>query len=124
LHVVDLSHPAFEEQMENVTRTLAEIDPTPKPVIMVFNKMDAFTFVPKEADDLTPRTQENISLDELKATWMNRLPDNCLFISAKDRTNIDELRTRMYERVKAIHVTRFPYHDFLFREYGSAGDML
>ncbi|MDR2773939.1 MAG: GTPase HflX [Tannerella sp.] len=123
LHVVDISHPTFEEQIATVDRTLAEIDRTPKPVIMVFNKIDLFTFVPKEADDLTPRTRENISLDELKATWMNRLPDNCLFISAKQRTNIDELRDLMYERVKEIHVTRFPYNDFLFQNYDSGGDV-
>jgi GTP-binding protein HflX len=122
LHVVDISHPAFEEQIEVVNRTLAEIDPSPKPVIMVFNKIDTFTFVPKEDDDLTPRTQENIPLDELKATWMNRLPDNCIFISAKHRTNIDELRRLMYERVREIHVTRFPYNDFLFHSYDSEGD--
>jgi GTP-binding protein HflX len=122
LHVVDISHPAFEEQIEAVTRTLADIDPAPKPVIMIFNKIDTFTFVPKEADDLTPRTQENIPLDELKATWMNRLPDNCIFISARHRTNIDELRRLLYERVRAIHITRFPYNDFLFRNYDSEGD--
>jgi GTP-binding protein HflX len=114
LHVVDISHPTFEEQIEVVNRTLAEIDKTEKPVIVVFNKIDAFTFVPKEEDDLTPRTRENISLDELKATWMNSLQDNCIFISAKNKTNIDELRELMYERVKEIHVTRFPYNDFLY----------
>ena len=119
LHVVDISHPTFEEQIEVVNRTLAEIDKTPKPVIMVFNKIDTFTFVPKEEDDLTPRTRENISLEELKATWMNRLPDNCIFISAKDKTNIDELRNLMYERVKEIHVMRFPYNDFLYQNYDS-----
>jgi GTP-binding protein HflX len=122
LHVVDISHPAFEEQIEVVARTLAEIDRTPKPVIMVFNKIDAFTFTPKEADDLTPRTRENIPLDELKATWMNRLPDNCIFISAGNRTNIDELRSLIYEKVREIHVTRFPYNDFLFQDYGSGDD--
>ena len=89
LHVVDISHPAFEEQIEVVNRTLAEIDSREKPVIIVFNKMDAFTFVAKEPDDLTPCRRENVSLDELKATWMNRLPDNCIFISAKHRTNVD-----------------------------------
>ena len=114
LHIVDISHPTFEEQIEVVNRTLAEIDKTPKPVIVVFNKIDIFTFTPKEEDDLTPSTRENISLDELKATWMNRLPDNCIFISAKDKKNIDELRNLMYERIKEIHVTRFPYNDFLY----------
>ena len=122
LHIVDISHPSFEEQIEVVNRTLAEIDRTPKPVILVFNKIDLFTFVPKEEDDLTPRTQENISLDELKATWMNRLPENCIFISAKNRTNVDELKELMYQRVREIHVTRFPYNDFLFQQYYSDVD--
>jgi GTP-binding protein HflX len=114
IHVVDISHPSFEEQIEVVTKTLSEIDRTPKPVILVFNKIDAFTFTPKEEDDLTPRTQENISLDELKQTWMNKLPYNCVFISAKDKTNIDELKKILYDKVKEIHVTRFPYNDFLY----------
>jgi GTP-binding protein HflX len=124
LHIVDISHPAFEEQIEVVRRTLAEIDRTPKPVLMVFNKIDTFTFVPKEEDDLTPNTRENISLDELKATWMNKMPDNCIFISAKNKTNIDELKDLMYQHVKEIHVTRFPYNDFLFQNYDSADDEL
>ena len=124
LHVVDISHATFEEQIEVVNGTLAEIDKTPKPVIIVFNKIDAFSFVPKEADDLTPRSRENISLDELKTTWMNKLPDNCIFISAKYRTNIEELRDLMYQRVKEIHITRFPYNDFLFHNYDSEGDVL
>ncbi|MDR0700620.1 MAG: GTPase HflX [Tannerella sp.] len=123
LHVIDIASPTFEEQIATVNHTLTEIDHTPKPVILVFNKIDSFTFVLKEADDLTPRTRENISLDELKATWMNRLPDNCIFISAKHKTNIDELRNMMYERVKEIHVTRFPYNDFLFQNYDSEGDV-
>ena len=123
LHVVDISHPTFEEQIEVVNRTLAEIDKTPKPVLLVFNKIDLFTFVPKDEDDLTPSTRENISLDELKTTWMNRLPENCIFISAKNKTNIDELKDNMYQRVKEIHVTRFPYNDFLFQNYDSADDV-
>ncbi|MDR1222200.1 MAG: GTPase HflX [Tannerella sp.] len=122
LHVVDISHPAFEDQIEVVNRTLAEIDKTPKPVIMVFNKIDTFTFVPKEDDDLTPRTRENISLDELKATWMNKLPENCIFISAKNKINIDELRELLYGRVREMHVTRFPYNDFLYQNYDSGDD--
>ncbi|MDR1331764.1 MAG: GTPase HflX [Tannerella sp.] len=118
LHIVDISHPAFEEQMCVVDRTLAEIGCGDKPVIVVFNKIDAFSFVPKDDDDLTPRTRENISLSELKDTWMARLPDNCLFVSAKERTNIESLKTVLYEKVKAIHVRRFPYNDFLFSHYG------
>ena len=107
----------FNEQIEVVNRTLSEIDKTEKPMIMVFNKIDAFTFVPKDEDDLTPRTRENIDLDELKRTWMNKMQDNCIFISAKERTNIDALKALLYERVKQIHITRFPYNDFLFQQY-------
>ena len=117
VHVVDISHPTFEEQIEVVNKTLAEIDKTEKPMIMVFNKVDAFSFVPKEEDDLTPRTRENIDLDELKSTWMSKLGDDCIFISAKERLNIEALKTLLYERVKQIHVTRFPYNDFLFQQY-------
>ena len=117
VHVVDISHPSFEEQIEVVNRTLAEIDDQEKPMIIVFNKVDAFTFVPKEEDDLTPRLRENIDLDELKQTWMAKLQDNCIFISAKERTNIEELKALLYERVKQIHITRFPYNDFLFQNY-------
>lgn len=117
VHVVDISHPTFEEQIEVVNKTLKEIDKTEKPMIMVFNKIDAFTFVQKEEDDLTPRTRENVDIEELKRTWMNKLGDDCIFISAKDKTNIDELKEMLYERVKAIHISRFPYNDFLFQQY-------
>ena len=117
LHVVDISHPTFEEQIEVVNRTLAEIEAKDKPVILVFNKIDAFTFVPKEEDDLTPLTRENISLNELKETWMSKLPDNCIFISAKNKINIEALKSLLYERVKAIHIERFPYNDFLYHDY-------
>lgn len=117
LHVVDISHPTFEEQIEVVNKTLAEIDAKDKPVILVFNKIDAFTFVPKEHDDLTPGTRENISLNELKETWMSKLPENCIFISAKNKINIEALKSLLYERIKAIHVQRFPYNDFLYQDY-------
>lgn len=117
VHVVDISHPTFEEQIEVVNKTLSEIDKTEKPVIMVFNKVDAFSFVPKDEDDLTPKTRENISLDEFKQTWMAKMQDNCIFISAKEKVNIDALKTLLYERVKEIHITRFPYNDFLFQQY-------
>ena len=117
VHVVDISHPSFEEQIDVVNKTLAEIDKTEKPMIMVFNKVDAFTFVPKDEDDLTPRTRENISLDELKQTWMSRMQDSCIFISAKQKLNIEELKEMLYEKVKEIHITRFPYNDFLFQKY-------
>lgn len=118
LHVVDISHPAFEEQIEVVNRTLHDICPDEeKPVIIVFNKIDAFTYVEKAADDLTPRTRENVSLDELRATWMAKMAENCIFISARERTNIDELKALLYRRVKEIHTARFPYNDFLFQHY-------
>jgi GTPase len=84
---------------------------------MVFNKIDSFEYQPKEEDDLTPITRENISLDELRSTWMSKLKENCIFISAKNKTNIDELKQLLYEKVKVIHTTRFPYNDFLFENY-------
>ena len=119
VHVVDISHPQFEEQIEVVNKTLAEVcGSADKPMIMVFNKIDAYNHVPKDEDDLTPRTRENIPLEELKATWMNRLsPGNCVFVSAKKGTNIDELKTLLYEKAKEIHMERFPYNDFLFQKY-------
>ncbi|MDH8701241.1 GTP-binding protein HflX [Dysgonomonadaceae bacterium PH5-43] len=117
VHVVDVSHPAFEEQLEVVTQTLNDIDKDDKPTIIVFNKIDAFSYIEKEEDDLTPITKENISLEELKKTWMNKLNDNCVFVSAKDKQNIEELRELLYNRVKEIHVQRFPYNDFLYQEY-------
>ena len=118
VHVVDISHPNFEEQIEVVNRTLNEVcGGSEKPMIMVFNKIDAFTYTPKDADDLTPRTRENISLEELKETWMSRMGDNAVFISARTGKNIDELKHLLYEKAKQIHLTRFPYNDFLFQKY-------
>ncbi|MDD4591569.1 MAG: GTPase HflX [Parabacteroides sp.] len=117
IHIVDISHPSFEDQIKVVNRTLLEINKEEKPMIIVFNKVDAFTFVEKEPDDLTPRTRENITLDELKDSWMNKLQDNCIFISAKQHINIDALKSLLYERVKQIHITRFPYNDFLYQQY-------
>lgn len=118
VHVVDISHPHFEEQIEVVNKTLRDIcGDQEKPMIMVFNKIDAFSYKPKDEDDLTPRTRENISLDELKATWMNRLHDNCVFISARTGRNIDELKKLLYEKAREIHIARFPYNDFLFQKY-------
>lgn len=118
VHVVDISHPTFEDQIEVVNKTLNDLcKGAEKPVIMVFNKIDAFSYQPKDADDLTPRTRENIPLDELKATWMNRMNDNCVFISAKDGTNIDELRHLLYEKAREIHLSRFPYNDLLYQKY-------
>ncbi|MDR2495880.1 MAG: GTPase HflX [Tannerellaceae bacterium] len=117
LHIVDISHPGFEEQIEVVEKTLAEIGGGDKPVITIFNKVDAFTFVPKAEDDLTPRTKENASLEELEHTWMNKMGDNGIFISAKNLTNIDRLKNLLYERVKEIHISRYPYNDFLYQQY-------
>lgn len=118
LHVVDISHPQFEEQIEVVNKTLREIcSATDKPMIMVFNKIDAFTFVPKDEDDLTPRTRANISLEELRQSWMSKMADNCVFISAKTGRNIEELKRKIYERAKEIHLARFPYNDLLFQDY-------
>ena len=118
VHVVDISHPSFEEQIEVVTQTLNEIcDSAEKPTILVFNKIDAFSYIPKDEDDLTLRSRENIPLDELKQTWMAKMGDNCIFISARERKNIEELKTLLYNKVKEIHITRFPYNDFLFQKY-------
>lgn len=117
LHVVDISHPAFEEQIEIVEKTLFEIDKVEKPTFIVFNKIDAFTHVAKDEDDLTPIKRENYSLDELKQTWMSKLNENCIFISAKQKQNIDELKTLIYNKVKEIHISRFPYNDFLYQTY-------
>jgi len=117
LHVVDISHPNFEEQLEIVNQTLKEIDPKEKPVILVFNKMDAFSYIPKDEDDLLPIQRENISLEELKATWISKLHDNCIFISAKEKINIENMKALLYEKVKTIHVERYPYNDFLFQKF-------
>ncbi len=117
IHVVDISHPAFEEQIEVVEKTLYEIDKSEKPTLLVFNKIDAFSYVEKDEDDLTPKTRENISLDELKQSWMSKLKENCIFISAKEKENIDELKQLIYNKVKEIHITRFPYNDFLYQVY-------
>ncbi len=118
VHVVDISHPNFEEQIEVVDKTLREIcDGADKPMIMVFNKIDAFTYTPKDEDDLTPATRENVSLDELKQMWMAKLPHDCVFISAKKGINIDELKQMIYDRAREIHTARFPYNDFLFQHY-------
>ncbi|MGM9837543.1 MAG: GTPase HflX [Paludibacteraceae bacterium] len=145
IHVVDISHPNFEEQYEVVEKTInelltreeqqAENKPWGKgrqgkpgkekrvadvPRIVVFNKIDAFRYTPKEEDDLTPMQRENISLEELERTWMAKLQNDCIFISAKNKDNIDAFKRLMYERIKAIHVQRYPYNDFLFQNYEEA----
>ena len=121
LHVVDISHPDFEEQIDVVNRTLADLGCAEKPVIIVFNKVDAYTWTEKEADDLTPAGSENVSLVELQQTWMNKMGENCIFISARERLNIDELRDLLYNRVRQLHVQKYPYNDFLFNQYDSDG---
>lgn len=144
IHVVDISHPNFEEQYDVVENTINELltheqinqEGTPwskdnktktktktvnqLPRIVVFNKIDAFTYTPKEEDDLTPIQRENISLEELERTWMAKLQDDCIFISAKNKDNIDALKKLMYNRIKAIHIQRYPYNDFLFTQYESS----
>lgn len=118
LHVVDVSHPQFEEQIEVVEKTLNEVcGSAKKPVIMVFNKIDAFTYTPKDPDDLTPATRENMTLEDFEKTWMAKMNNNCVFISAKEKTNIDQLKEILYQKAKEIHVERFPYNDFLFQKY-------
>lgn len=117
VHVVDVSHPGFEEQIEVVEKTLRDVcGDQRKPMVMVFNKIDAFTYTPKAEDDLTPATRENISLDEFRKTWMARQPD-CVFISAKKKINIDRLKEILYEKAREIHAERFPYNDFLYTKY-------
>ncbi len=117
LHVVDISHPDFEDQISVVEKTLAELGCADKPSMIIFNKIDAYTWVEKDDDDLTPATKENVTLDELKRTWMAKLSDNCLFISARERQNIDEMREVLYKKVRELHVQKYPYNDFLYQTY-------
>lgn len=117
VHVVDVSHPDFMEQIEVVNNTLRDLGCAEKPQLLVFNKMDAYTWTEKDPDDLTPATRENVSLDELKHTWMAKMGDDCIFISARERQNIDELKELFYARVKQLHVQKYPYNDFLFEHY-------
>ena len=120
VHVVDISHPDFEEQIRVVEETLKDLGCAEKPAMLVFNKMDAYSWVEKEADDLTPMTKENLTLEDLKKTWMARTGENqhyleCLFISAKQKENIDMLRDTLYKRVRELHVQKYPYNDFLYQ---------
>ena len=114
VHVVDISHPDFEEQIQVVNQTLAELGCADKPSMIIFNKIDNYHWVEKEEDDLTPATKENITLDELKKTWMAKEHDNCLFISAKQKENIEEFREVLYKKVRELHVQKYPYNDFLY----------
>ena len=117
VHILDISHPNFEEHYEVVNKTLLDVCKEKKPTILVFNKIDAFTYTPKDEDDLSPMKRENYSLDDLKKTWMANMGADCVFVSARQKENIDELKALLYERVKEIHVKRFPYNDFLFQKY-------
>ena len=120
MHVVDISHPGFEDQIEVVNRTLNEINAGDKPTIYVFNKIDAFTFVEKREDDLTPRTKINVSLEEWESSWMSKNNTPSLFVSALKKQNIEDLKKTLYEEVKKIHMTRFPFNDFLYDENWTA----
>ena len=126
VHVVDISHPDFEEQLHVVEQTLGELGCSEKPSMIVFNKIDAYTWTPQDEDDLTPPKRENISLDDLKKTWMAKISEKGkvnsekfatapLFISAKNKENIDELRTTLYNKVRELHVQKYPYNDFLYQ---------
>ena len=123
LHVVDISHPDFEEQIKVVEKTLADLDCNDKPTMLVFNKVDAYTWTEKDADDLTPATKENISLEDLMNTWMARMEENCIFISARQKTNLDEFLKVLYDRVRKLHVQKYPYNDFLFQKYDEDGEI-
>ena len=114
IHVVDISHPDFEDQMKVVDKTLADLGAGDKPKIVLFNKTDAYTWIEKEADDLTPATRENITMEELQRTWMGRLNGECLFVSALKKTGIENMRKVLYDRVKQLHVQKYPYNDFLY----------
>lgn len=122
LHVVDISHPDFEEQIQVVEKTLGDLGCADKPMIIIFNKIDAYTWVEKELDDLTPRTKENIPLDELIRTWMAKLNENCLFISATQRENVEALKETLYAKVREMHVQKYPYNDFLFDDYDTSDE--
>ena len=115
VHVVDISHPDFEDQIRVVEQTLSELGCAETPSMMVFNKIDAYTWTPQDEDDLTEPTKENISLEELKNTWMAKMHGDCLFISAKQKENIDELRNVLYQKVRELHVQKYPYNDFLYQ---------
>ncbi len=114
VHVVDISHPNFEEQIAVVKQTLQDIGAGEKPVYLVFNKIDAYTYVKKDEDDLTPATRRNMSLDDLRRSWIAKANTPCIFISAAERTNIDKLRSDLYGMVREIHAGRYPFNNFLY----------
>ncbi len=122
LHVVDISHPNFEDHIKVVNETMAEIDKKEKPTYLIFNKIDAFTYVKKDEDDLMPKTRENYSLEELKQMWIAKGDTPCLFISAIKKENIEEFKEKVYDLVKEIHSARFPYNDYLYQDYSNLMD--
>lgn len=122
LHIVDISHPGFEEQIETVDSTLHEIEAGDKPILYVFNKIDAFSYVEKDDDDLSPRTKENFSLEEWKNSWMAKHKTPSLFISATQKENIEDFKNELYERVKEIHAQRFPFNDYLYNSGWEVGE--
>ncbi|MCH4895421.1 MAG: GTPase HflX [Marinifilaceae bacterium] len=123
VHVVDVSHPNFEEQIAVVNETLSSIVEGEKPTLMVFNKIDAFKYVQKEEDDLTPMKRENYDLEYFKNTWLNKEDVKSVFISAKEKTNFEELKSILYDMVFQMHAARFPYNDFLYQEYSEEGEI-
>lgn len=122
LHVVDIAHPDFEDQIQVVEKTLGDLGCSDKPCMIVFNKIDAYSWVEKDEDDLTPATKENVSLDGLMKTWMARRNDNCIFISAREKTNLEDLKRVLYDKVRELHVQKYPYNDFLFEKYDEEGE--
>ena len=114
VHVVDISHPQFEEQIDVVKQTLQDIGAGDKPVYLVFNKVDAYTYVKKDEDDLTPATRDNLSLDDLKKSWIARTNTPCIFLSARMKTNVEKFRTDLYGMVREIHAGRYPFNNFLY----------
>ena len=114
IHVVDISHPSFEDHIHVVNETLRDIKAIDKPTLLVFNKIDNFTFVKKDEDDLTPILRENLSLEILKKSWMAKLNSSCIFISATEKENVEEFRKTIYEMVKALHIIRYPYNNLLY----------
>lgn len=117
VHVVDISHPDFEEQIQVVEKTISDIGAGGKQSMIVFNKIDAYRYVEKAEDDLTPKTKENITLEELMNTWMAKMDDNCIFISAKDKSNLEDFKNMLYKKVRELHVQKYPYNDFLYQTY-------
>ncbi len=117
LHVVDIAHPDFEDQITVVEKTLADLGCSDKPSMIVFNKIDAYSWVEKDEDDLTPASRENISLSDMMNTWMARRSGDCIFISAREKTHIEEFKQVLYNKVRELHVQKYPYNDFLFERY-------